>query len=287
MSSPRRDKPVVWPGGPSLQGPHRVGAFAMCPQLEAWSQELHLRPILEKPATFIGTLVHAGLAYRYAAQLAQRPEWFVYKDGYEAINMLGATQPDMRDCALNMFAAYEEKYRNDSWRAVLVEHQFVVHFPNGEPYSARTDLLVWDDGEYVLVDHKSVGKLSGTIRGKYSTDRQMMTGLALSRACGYDVRHIVINALTREMPFPNFKRYYIDVNPAAYASLGRDTLYTLDRMAEVRRQFPNPADRPRNWDACLTKWGFCDYFGLCTGTGGMHDFHVPEEYKDGRQKKGT
>lgn len=288
MSSPRRDQPVVWPGGPSLQGPHRVGSFAICPQLEAWAHDLHLRPVLEKPAPAIGTLIHAGLAYRYAAMLPQRPEWFVYADGYQAIQELAAN-PEFREIALRVFAAYEEFYRVNRWTPVLVEHQFIVHFANGEPYSARTDLLAIENGEYVLIDHKSVGRLSSSIGARYASDRQMLTGLALARACGYDIRRVVINALTREMPYPSFQRYDVPINSVAFSRLGVDTEYYLSRMAEVRRSHPDPRSRPRNWDGCTTKFndGLCDYYRLCTTDGGFEDFHVPEEHLHGRLKKGS
>jgi len=289
MNSPRRADSPVWPGGPSLNGPHAVGAFSLCPQLHAFAHELHLRPIVQKPAPAIGTLVHAGLAYYYAAGLAQRPEWFVYADGFEAIRVLGEATPEYRDTALNVFAAYLERYRDDTWHPVLVEHQFVVQFAHG-PYSARTDLLAFDraTGEYVLVDHKILRSLSDSIPGKYATDRQMLTGLAISRACGYNVSRVVINAGTREMPYPNFRRYDIPINAEAFARLGADTAYYIEAMARVRAAYPDPLNRPRNWDACLNRaYGECEFYSLCTGRNNWHDFHVPAEYLHGRKAQGT
>lgn len=287
MSSPHRDTSNVWPGGPSLNGPHAVGSFALCPQLHAFAHELHLRPVIERQATAVGTLVHAALAYRYAAPLNPRPEWFVYKDGYEAIRKL-ASRDDFADLALHVFAAYEEHYARvgDPWTPVLVEHQFVVDFAHGK-YSARTDLLAIENGEYVLIDHKILGKISDSLRGQYAADRQMMTGLAIARASGYDVKRVVINAANKDRPVPSFRRYDIPINHTAFASLGRDTAYYVALQAAVRNQFPNPYDRPRNWDACTRKYGQCDYFGLCTGTDDLNSFHVPAEHLQGRLTRGT
>lgn len=289
MSAPHRDIPnVIWPGGLSLNGPHAVGSFALCPQLHGFAHEMHLRAVVESEATAVGTLVHAGLAYRYAAALNPRPDWYVYADGYDAIKRL-AKNPDFADLALRVFAGYEEHWARvgDPWQPVLVEHQFVVQFPSGL-YSARTDLLALEYGEFVLIDHKTCRKLSDSIRGQYAADRQMLTGLAIARASGYDVKRVVINALTKERPFPNFARYEIPLNHVAFSTLGRDTEYYIRQQAAVRAEFPDPMNRPRNWDACVRKYGVCDYFGLCTGASGAeHEFHVPAEYLASRQKAGT
>lgn len=287
MSSPRRDAPIVHPGGPSLQGPHRVEAFGSCPQLEALAHELHLRPVIEKLPTKVGTLVHAGLAYRYAAMLSERPDWFVYRDGYEAIAVLGADRPEFCDLAMRIFAAYEQHYAVNTWQPVLVEHQFVVQFANGEPYSARTDLLAVEAGEYVLIDHKTVGKVAASLGASYAADRQMLTGLAIARACGYDVRRVVINAMSREMPVPTFRRFDVPISDVAFARLGSDTAYYLERMKEVRVSHPDPLNRPRNWGACMRKYGQCDFFDFCTGRAGLEQYQVPDEYKNGREKAGT
>lgn len=283
--APRRDNSPVWPGGPSLNGPHAVGSFALCPQLHAYAHELHLRPVQEKLPTAVGTLVHAGLAYRYAAPLKPRPDWFIYRDGYEAINAL-AKREEFRDLALAIFAAYETHWTVDPWEPVLVEHQFVVQL-GPLPYSARTDLLALENGEYVLIDHKTIKSLSDGIPAKYAADRQMLTGLAIARANGYDVRRVVINAVTREMPYPSFRRYDVPINHEAFERLGADTQYYIDRMAEVRAAYPDPMNRPRNWDACVNVFGPCEFHGLCTGRGNFHDFHVPEEHLYGRKAKAT
>jgi hypothetical protein len=284
MNSPHSGVAAVWPGGPSCNGPHAVGSFALCPQLHAFAHEMHLRPVVEKLAPAVGTLFHAGLAYRYAAPLNPRPDWFVYKDGYEAINAL-AKRPEFRDLALDMFAAYEEYYRVDPWTPVLVEHQFVVQL-GPLAYSARTDLLALEAGEYVLIDHKSIAKLSDGIPAKYAADRQMLTGLAIARANGYDVRRVVINAATRERPYPSFRRYTVPINHEAFERLGADTQYYIDRMAETKAAFPDPMNRPRNWDACVNVFGPCEFYGLCTGKANWHDFHVPEEHLHGRKAIG-
>lgn len=288
MSGPRRDGSPVWPGGGSLQGPHRLAAFSLCPQMEAYGYELHLRPIIDKVAPKVGTLVHAGLAYRYAAMLPERPDWFVYADGYEAIRELGYDRPDFRDEALNMFAAYEAHYKPNIWRPLLVEYQFVVTFPNGEPYSCRTDMLCEDQwGVQWIVDHKTCGRLSGSITAKYCIDRQMVTNLALARMCGYNPQGVIINEISRQ-PTPQFQRGEVGINPTAYNRLWADTNYYLDRIAAVRQSHPDPRQRPRNTDACESKYGgTCDFYGLCWGGATEHEFKVPAEFEHGREKRGT
>lgn len=263
---------VIWPGGPSKQGPHRIESFAICPQLESYGNDLRLRLTDEKPATAIGTLVHVGLAYRYAAMLPfeRWPSWLVYRDpatGYPdpllAIASCGYETPGYAAEAARIFTWYQHFYSINVWTPVLVEHQFEVTFPNGEPYTARTDLLAIEAGEYVLIDHKTVPRLSKSIGRDYRTDRQMLTGLMLARAAGYDVKRVIINACSKEQPVPQFGRYDVPISPIAYERLALDTNYYLERLQAVRQTHPDPWNRPRNTGSCVRKYGRCDYYPLC------------------------
>lgn len=255
--------------------------------MHGFAHELHLRPVISKQATAVGTLVHAGLAYHYAKALSPRPDWYVYDNGVQAIRVLGADRPDFAELAERIFAAYLNHYDGRcTWRPVLVEHQFVVDF-DGMPYSARIDLLVQDGPDLVLVDHKSTGRISAGMGAGYEADLQMLTGLAQARAAGYDVKRVVINALSREMPFPRFERFTVPILPTAYARLAKDVAYHLRQLRRVREEFPDPRDRPRNGSACVGKYGKCDFFDVCQRGVGWEQLHVPSEYSDGRERKGT
>ncbi|HEV3059658.1 MAG TPA: hypothetical protein VGY48_15515 [Vicinamibacterales bacterium] len=268
---------VVWPGGASLQGPHRIGSFCLCPQLEAFSHELELRGVVEKEALVIGTLVHVGLAYRYASMLPVRPEWYVYNDGREAIWICGHENPDLRIEALRIFDAYQAHYAVNTITPVLVEHQFVVELDLGdgrkEPYSCRTDLLGVENGEYVIFDHKCFRSISRYTGYEYRADRQMLTNLWLARAHGYDVKRVVLNTMTKDAQ-PRFMRYDIPVSHKAFADLWTDTHYWLTRMNETRKQFPDPMNRPKVLESCTRKYGRCEYQTLC-----HEGLHTIVEYK--------
>lgn len=258
---------IVWPGGSSLQGPHRVGAFAVCAQLEAFSHELELRGNVQKDALSIGTLVHVGLAYRYAMMMPTKPEWLVYSDGREAIWQCGSAEMiDCRDEALRIFDAYQAHYTLNAITPVAVEHQFIVEFDLGngekEPYSCRTDLLGIENGEYVIFDHKVFRRIGRNTGYEHRADRQMLTNLALARACGVDVRRIVLNTMTKD-PVPRFCRFDVPISEKAYAELGADTLYWLRKMNEVRKLYPDPMQRPKTLESCKRVYGACDYQSLC------------------------
>ncbi len=286
MSSAHRDRSVVWPGGPSLCGPHAVSSFATCPQMHAFAHELHLRPVISKPAPAIGTLIHAGLAYYYAAPLPIKPDWYVYSSGAEAIRILGAATPDFMEDALRVFTQYVEQDTRP-WAPVLVEHQFVVDF-DGMPYSARIDLLAYEGNDLVLIDHKSTSRITSSMGAGYASDIQMLTGLAQCRAAGYDVKRVVINALSRERPFAKFQRFDVPINQYVFERFPMDVRYHLKVLKDVRLNYPNLYNRPRNLAACMGKYGPCDFMPLCTGVpNAEHSFHVPSEYQHGREVKGT
>jgi len=265
---------VIFPGGSSKQGPHRVGAFMLCAQLEGFGYELNLRPVIEKDATKIGTLVHVGMAYRYGMLLAARPDWLVYPDARWAIWICGQDRPDLAQEALRIYDAYVAHYDRliatgvvAPWRPLLVEHQFEVAFtmPDGsaEPYTTRIDLLVECQGEVWLVDHKVGGKTSYHTGKHYAADRQMLTQLALARNAGYPVNRLFINALSREYPDPRFGRFEVPISHEAYGKLGQDTAWALQQINAVRKQFPDPMNRPRTLESCVRKYGACDFAALC------------------------
>lgn len=278
MPDTRRSTSPVWPGGLSLQGPHRVGAFALCPQLEAFGYELGLRPIMPKPAPAIGNLVHVGLAYRYGTLLAQRPEWLVYPDGRWAIWNCGQDTPNYAEEAMRVFDAYEAHYQVNVWQPLLVEHQFKIEM-EGEPYTCRSDLIALEGADAVLIDHKTVSRMKSRIGRDYRMDRQMLTGLWLARAHGYDVRRVIINALSKETP-PRFERFDVPISAEAYGRLDEDTRHTLRAMKHVRERFPDPLKRPRTLESCVRKYGQCDFWRLCAdGLTDAHlEFHRPEKH---------
>jgi hypothetical protein len=270
---------AVWPGGASKQGPHRVGAFAICAQLEAFGYQLNLRPNVEKDAPKIGTLVHVGLAYRYGVLLDVKPDWLVYPDARWAIWICGQDRPDCAAEALRIYDSYVAHYDPliaagvvPAWKPLLVEHQFEVSFvmPDGsvEPYTARIDLMVECQGEILLVDHKTGSKISNHSGKHYSADRQMLTQLALARQAGHNVSRVFINAMSREYPQPRFGRFEVPISHEAYGHLGQDTAWALEQINIVRKRFPDPMNRPRSWESCMRKYGQCDFSSLCTD--GLH-----------------
>lgn len=271
---------VVWPGGASKQGPHRVGAFATCAQLEAFGYDLMLQPNVEKDAPVIGTLVHVGMAYRYGMLLPKPwPTWLVYPDARTALWTCGYDRPDLAREALRIFDSYCAHYDRliqagivRQWRPIYVEHQFEVPFPmpdgTTEPYTARVDLIAYDGDDLLLIDHKFGGKLSYHYGTVYRSDRQMLTCLALARAHGCDIKRVVMNVGTREYPESRFGRFEVPVSAEAYGRLGAETQYVLERMHDVRARFPDPTNRPRTFESCIRKYGPCNFKPVCED--GLH-----------------
>jgi hypothetical protein len=241
---------------------------------EGFGYELYLRGGIEKEVTKIGILVHVGLAYRYGLLLPTRPEWLVYPDGRHAIWICGQDRPDLATEALRIYDEYCAHYDGliargitRPWRPVLVEHQLEVAFPmpdgSTEPYTARLDLLAYDGEELLLIDHKCGGKVAYHSGSVYRSDRQMLTCLALSRAHGYNVSRVVINAMSREQP-SRFTRFTVPISHEAYARLGPDTQYVLERMKEVRKRYLDLTNRPRVYESCYRKYGKCEFHDVCT-----------------------
>jgi len=275
---------VIRPGhrfGPKEVNPiHRtavsgITAFATCPQYHAFGYEMNLKAADEKPARKVGTLVHVGLAYRYGALLPVKPEWMVYSDARTALWTVAQGDIEAGTEALRIFDAYQAHHPSEQniWEPVLVEHQFEVMMDvDGTPerYTLRIDLLARDmrDGALVLVDHKTTFKLTRNTGYSYRADREMLTGLALCKANGYDIQRVVINAMTKERPEPHFGRFDVPLSEAAYNDLGPNTLYWIRQMRAVQVSHPDPRSRPRVWESCVRKYGICDMWPICSD--GLH-----------------
>jgi hypothetical protein len=256
-----------------------VEAFTICAQLHAFGYEMGLQPTERKEALILGSLIHVGLAYRYAMRMNPRPEWLVYPNpeapnGRDAIWTIGYADRDLAEKALKIFDAYEAYYTQPVLQPVLVEQQLEAMFNiDGQPmrYTLRIDLLAHDhsvegNGALTLLDHKSAYKLTKWVGHNYRADREMLTGLALCRIAGHNVERVVINAIqkgTKEKPEPQFQRYGVPISETAYARIGAETEFWLRRMRDIRITHPNPEDRPRSYASCMRKFGLCDFWKVC------------------------
>jgi len=275
---------IIRPGhrfGPKPEGPqiHRtscssIGSFAVCPQVHAFGYEMGLKAADEKPARKIGSLVHVALAYHYGAMLPVRPEWMVYPtpqspDPRHALWTCAQGDGEIATEALRIFDAYVAFYPTPIWKPILVEHQFdVVMDVDGTPerYTLRIDLLAEDmrDGALCLIDHKSAYKITRNTGLGYRADREMLTALALCRANGHDVKRVVINAMTKENPEPHFGRFDVPISAEAYSRIGQDTAFLIRQMRAVSSAYPDPRSRPRVYESCISKFGVCDFWAICS-----------------------
>lgn len=255
-----------------------VGAFAICKQYHGFAYELGLQPTEKREPLVVGGLWHVGLAYRYGLRMNPRPAWMVYPtpeapNARDALWTCGQEDLDLAGKALRLFDAYEAWYTVPTLEPILIEHQFeVVYEIDGQKvkYTLRIDLLARDHSfpgaPLTLFDHKSAYKLTKYVGHDYRADREMLTGLALCRAHGYDVQRVVINAMskgTKEDPTPKFQRYEVPISVDAYSRIGMETEYWLRDMKNVRQAFPDPHSRPRSLECCVRKYGRCDFYPVC------------------------
>ena len=154
---------------------------------------------------------------------------------------------------------------------VLIEHQFdsILNIDGvPEKYTLRIDLLATDTttNELVLVDHKSIYKFTKWTGMDYRTDREMLTGLALSRAAGYDIKRVIINGMqkgTKENPKPRFQRFDVPVSEFAFERLGPDIVHAIRLMRFTKQMYPDPSNRPRVTESCVRKYGRCQFYPVC------------------------
>lgn len=161
------------PSGPGDLGSSALLAAGVCPFLFGMRYIAGLVPAPEMNHLYEdrlrGSLVHAGIAYHYAARMPNPPKWFHERTLEEEWLNLAKGQPLLIDQARRTTDFYNEYCRFERWEPLAVEHQFKATVKEIDPegsgpeddviVSAKLDLVPRTSPDTVsIVDHKSTTK---------------------------------------------------------------------------------------------------------------------------------
>jgi hypothetical protein len=277
------EKATAKPGGASARGSHRLAATHSCERLWTLRYEYGIVPLITKPWTLLGTLVHHCLAYHYAAQLpGEKPDWFS-RPLDDVLNEEGAGNPSLIRTARDVYEFYKRHFAaGDTWSPVKVEHEFsatVGQLDPGGPFpeldqeviTARTDLLMEANGYLWIVDHKTTSGGWNSDRlpawkddGEYLMSWQAMLYLHIARIEMQDreVRGFIIQRVKRKAPY-DVDRNVLRIPALAYRAVPRAARMMVKREKEIQARLALGESPTPNFAACQGRYGPCDYRDLC------------------------
>lgn len=246
--------------GQSTRGFHRLSMYQECPQKFAYSNILNLKPKKSGFELGLGTLVHIGLAHRYAIQMGQDElDPIVAMEQYAQENFMTGVLGSAKD----LYVAYDKRWTQEDFVAVDVEREFRINVAE-ELYTQRVDLVAKMDGKIIFIDHKTYGKY----KSKWETRGQFMGLMVLGRNLvpeTYNVPFggIWVNEICTMKNRVAFDRKKVDTP----ISVSDAFVYNIKRSYEEIKllEEKDPWAYPKNFSACEGKYGRgCEYMSLCT-----------------------
>ena len=274
----------IGPAGASTRGSHRLAAAGGgCEMQFALHYLMGVSPRVEPPWRMTGKLVHLALANYYGAKLDAPPDYvnIPLRDQLEA---MAPDQPTEVETALQVLDAYKRWSAGESWRPVYVEEEFRATLgeldPGGpnpeldnEVITCRSDLVVEQNGELLIVDYKcSAGEWGHERLPRWSDNNEyrifwqgMINLHILRKRLNKPVRGFVILRVKRKAPF-DFDRNLLQIPQLAYERVPRIAREFVRRELDLVRRV-KAGERPvQNFTACHSKYGACDYISLCSAS---------------------
>jgi hypothetical protein len=185
---------------------------------------------------------------------------------------------------MKMLRGYNEVYMSESWRVVeLKDHGLAVELPfafklavlpyKNEQitimYSGRIDLVVEEDQQYYVVDHKTTSMLGDQFFKGLGVSPQMLGYCeGLERTLGLQCSGFIVNALRvpspkkrSELEFSSadFQRLKIYLNPGQLIEWDRNITALIEEMLWHHSRDYMPQKKTH----CVNKYGLCQYFDVC------------------------
>lgn len=275
-----------------------IGTFDRCPQMWAFSQMVDS----SSRATGLGTLIHVGLAHRYAIRQAEQegrdhdlyePEQAI--DG--AASQAQVDDPNGDHAALArtakaIYAAYARTYLFDRFKVLGVEFEIALSLtgkawrpvietgPDGEAQigyrwqtvttkrTKRVDLAYEAGGRVFYVDHKTAAEGASHRKVQaYSSDKAFHF-LYLHGTLKYGAAFggVIINFLQSVDPY-TCKRKPVEPQSGQIRQLGQSVIDTEEQMAALRASGRRLDCYPRaqNELVCWHRYGKCFHYDRCKG----------------------
>lgn len=166
---------------------------------------------------------------------------------------------------------WEEESKTWGWPDnPLVERAIELAIPGARhPYTGKIDRIYKLQGQYYVEDHKTS---SMVIKFKeYTIDSQMMGYAVLAQlVTGEPIAGVRINGVVIHKGETSFERHTISFGQDRLKDWMKNYDHWLDRLEDSARLGQAEDEEvlalawPRNFNACVTRYGMCQYAGVCS-----------------------
>jgi hypothetical protein len=277
-------------------------SYRRCPREHRYAYGLGYRPIRSGEASYLGTVIHEGLAMWWASGRGAR--------GLDAA--LGVADaladPYQRILAKTLLAGYHTRWSSEPTETLAVEAEFRSPLVNPATgfesltyqLGGKIDALCRYQGQTLLVEHKTTSEditPGSDYWRRLRLDSQISMYYHGSRALGFEPEGCLYDVIRKPAlrPYEPSSRRPLPETPEAYGErlleaiakeperyYQRAVVVRLEadereaaadtwHLARMMREGELARRSPRNPDSCV-RWGAtCPYFGVCTGVASLED----------------
>jgi hypothetical protein len=260
----------------TLWGHSRWATLERCPREYALKYLLGVRLRDTSYPLMLGTAMHRGLAatYLFSSKNPKVKPLDIIDLGTEPAAVKGEAKRLVH--AHNVY--WED--RPQGWDDVVAVEKLVSGVINGVPFTTRFDLIARKKRLIrvhlpIFVDHKSASRIRGDAVSEFSASGQFLGQLALwkEKYPGGPTPQVLVNRIVKTA-VPLFDRLSIPIHPDAPKRFARD----LKALHSDMKRYERSDYWPRNYSACVGRYGLCDMFNLCHNGGPTRagDYRVPK-----------
>ena len=255
------DPRLIDPGSSGEYGWHTLADWLTCPRLAALKRANGRDEPSE--AQLVGTMVHVGLAHRYALMQGQD----VYQPA-DAVERFARKTPDATSHVYTTQAAlasYAAHYGPEAdIETLAVEKVFRMKIM-GCAYTQRLDLVYKRRGKVYIVDHKKTYAILPKVTRGYGLSGQMVgASLYGQKKWGEKFGGVLLNFVRLAKGDNNYEFKRLPVAPFPYAVRSFSKTVVLAHEMLDRYKDADPYDVPGVFtEACYGKYGPCQFYDIC------------------------
>ena len=234
-----------------------LNAWRQCPMRYRHRYIDNLRPLEKADSLAFGSVIHQVLESWYRL-IGDPQRLFKVQEGIDAAFPNRDGDPAERDMwhrARAMFEGYAARYPDEAFTVVEIEREFegrIVNPATGASsqtftMAGKADGIIEQDGEVLLLEHKTVGNLDGSYIERLWCDTQIHLYCLYLRDCGYPIQGILYNCLAK----PRLKRREGESEEEYLARKAALAAKNKSGKSTAKRQEP---ETDEEWRARLLDW---------------------------------
>ena len=263
--------------GQSPFGFHRLHSFMQCPTKYYHSYlSGEERPKTVSPSLIMGSLVHTGLAHRYAILKAEQEgtEHNLYEPT-EAMKQQAFgennTWLEWLEKSIEAYNFYVNsqttKEFEEGMKVVAVEEVYYLKIDK-HTLTFRADLVIEKEGKIFFVDHKTCAYLASTTTDGYQASGQFLSYISYGRQMWDNFGGMFLNYIatggTRSQKMGT-KIEQVQESDHHLENFARSAYFYFEMISLLDGKDLKAYPRVQSEFSCVHKYGRCDFYDRCFG----------------------